>query len=122
MKVRAVGKNVITKVYDGCALREEWTSAGAPFAGSSYNAYDRGRGVWHQTWVDNSGRLLLLEGGLKDGAMVLEGTTVRDDKTVHHRITWTPRDDGKVRQVWTISQDGATTWKTGFDGLYARID
>ena len=78
--------------------------------------------MWHQTWVDNTGRLLLLEGGLSDGAMVLEGTTQRDGKSVRHRITWTPRDGGTVQQVWAISQDDGATWTTAFDGLYTPAD
>lgn len=119
---KTVGKNVITKVYDGCALLEKWTSAAGKFAGSSYNAYDRGRDVWHQTWIDNTGNLLLLEGGLSDGAMVLEGTTAKGDEAVRNRITWTPQENGDVRQVWTVSNDGGATWTTAFDGLYSRAD
>jgi hypothetical protein len=28
--------------------------------------------------------------------------------------------DGKVRQTWRISNDGGSTWKDAFVGLYAR--
>jgi hypothetical protein len=109
------GDNRIEKVLDGCALHESWQGAGGG-RGFSYNAYDRDRKVWHQTWVDRQGNLLLLEGGLRDGAMVLEGA----QGATLNRITWTSNKDGSVRQHWEASADQGKTWQTAFDGLYRR--
>ena len=68
------GTNVIRAIQGGCALQENWQGAGTGgITGTSYNIYDRDSGQWHQTWVDASGTLLQLDGGLVDGAMVLEG-------------------------------------------------
>lgn len=39
---------------------------------------------------------------------------------VRHRITFTPRPDGTVRQYWEVSRDGGQTWTGNFDGLYVR--
>ena len=44
--------------------------------GESLNVYDGARKVWHQTWVDTAGTLLLLEGNLRGKSMVLEGQTI----------------------------------------------
>ena len=66
------GQNRIESVLGGCALHESWTGAGG-VRGHSYNAYDASRGVWHQTWVDSTGDLLVLEGRFVDGKMVLQG-------------------------------------------------
>ncbi len=119
---KLAGHNRITSILGGCALREEWSGAGGG-SGTSTNVYDATRGVWHQTWVDAQGSLLVLEGGLRDGAMVLEGRTRgREGKTLENRVTWTPAADGSVRQVWDVSRDGGSTWKTVFDGLYRRSD
>jgi hypothetical protein len=64
--------------------------------------------------------LLLLEGGLRGGSMVLEGPGVGPDgSTVRHRITWTPNADGSVRQYWETT-DAAGHWGTTFDGRYTR--
>ena len=116
-----VGTNHIEKVLGGCALQEHWEGSGRS-RGTSLNAYDARRHVWHQTWVDNSGGLLVIEGGLKDGSMVMSGKSVnRAGKTVLNRITWTPRDADHVRQLWQVSTDGGTHWKTVFDGLYTRV-
>ena len=84
--------------------------------GLSYSAYDSIRKVWHQTWVDKDGLVLLLDGGLRDGKMVLEGPT---GKTLN-RVSWEPRKDGSVRQLWESSDDAGKTWKVQFDGLYSR--
>ena len=36
------------------------------------------------------------------------------------RITWTPEDDGTVRQVWEVSTDAGESWSVIFDGRYQR--
>lgn len=117
-----VGHNRIESAHGGCALRENWTGATGS-VGQSFNSYDRTRGVWHQTWVDNSGLLLLLDGNPIEGGMRLAGeTTGADGAVTQHRITWTVEaDDGSlVRQLWESSTDDGTTWTVAFNGLYRR--
>jgi len=64
--------------------------------------------------------LLLLEGGIREGNMVLEGqTTGASAQVTRHRITWTPNADESVRQFWE-STDDKGRWSTAFDGLYTR--
>lgn len=115
------GRNRITRELNGCVLREEWTGAGGG-SGSSFNMYDAATGNWHQTWVDSSGTLLLLNGGLRsDGVMVMGGERPGSDgATVRNRITWTRESADTVRQVWEVSEDG-TTWRVIFNGLYRRV-
>ena len=84
-------------------------------------AYDAVTGRWHQTWVDDSGGILYLDGGLRDGSMILSGKRIgRLGKPVTDRITYTPRPDGTVRQWWQVSRDDGKTWATSFDGIYHR--
>jgi len=93
---------------------------GRGYSGESLNTYDATRKVWHQTWVDTSGTLLLLEGGLRGDSMVLEGQTVDASHAVtRHRITWSPQSDGGVRQHWE-STDAKGQWTTAFDGHYRK--
>jgi len=116
---KLAGVNRIESEYDGCVLHERYTT-GRGYSGESLNVYDAARKLWHQTWVDTSGTLLLLEGGLRDGKMILEGqTTGTDAQVTRHRITWTPNPDGSVRQFWE-STDAKGQWSTAFDGLYTR--
>jgi len=108
--------NRISLINDGCTLREEYdTSLG--YVGTSLNFYDGRRKAWRQTWIDNQGGGLVLEGGLQGSDMVLQST---DDGGQVQRITWTPLADGRVRQHWQSSADGGRTWTTAFDGFYSR--
>jgi hypothetical protein len=115
------GNNRIEKILGGCAIQENWAGAQG-MTGHSFNFYAKRRGIWHQTWVDSNGLLLMLDGGLDNGTMVLRGQTpARDGKgSMEHEISWEPLTDGRVRQVWRISSDGGSTWTDAFVGLYAR--
>ncbi len=112
--------NSITPIMQGCALQERYhTSSG--YSGESLNWYDPELMQWRQTWVDVSGTVLQLSGGLNaEGQMVLSGNNRRDerDKPLLDRITWTPYEDGTVVQQWDISRDNGATWERIFSGLY----
>lgn len=113
------GVNRIESEYDGYVLHERYATDRG-YRGQSLNIYDASRKVWHQSWVDSDGLLLLLEGGIRDGRMVLEGQTVgADGQVTRHRISWTPNADGSIRQLWE-STDAEGEWSTAFDGRYTR--
>jgi hypothetical protein len=114
---KPAGRNRIEPILGGCALRESWTGAGGS-SGTSYNAWDRQRRRWHQTWVDDGGLVLRLEGGLVDGKMVLSGETRDSTGVAQNRITWEQTGQGTVRQLWEVSPDGGRTWRIVFDGRY----
>lgn len=114
---KVVGHNHISSLYGGCVLREEYDTPGA-YAGTSINLYDAKRGQWHQTWMDNQGQALHLWGGLQGEAMVLQSEPDADGNA--NRITWTPLEDGRVRQLWESSSDGGGTWTVAFDGYYKK--
>lgn len=116
---KLAGINRIESEYGGCVLHERYAT-GRGYSGESLNTYDPARKVWHQTWVDDSGTLLLVEGGIRDGSMVMEGETKgADGKVTKQRITWTPNADGTVRQHWQAAGDDGE-WTTVFDGLYTK--
>jgi hypothetical protein len=119
---KLVGHNTITRAHGGCTVREEYAAVGSPFVGSSFNWYDALADRWHQVWVDNGGTRLDLVGGLEDGAMVLAGDRATARGAVRDRITWTPAQDGTVRQLWEQSRDGGDTWGVAFDGTYRKAD
>jgi hypothetical protein len=111
-----LGRNRIEPLLGGAVLQETWEGAKGG-QGTSLNAWLPSRKVWRQTWVDNQGQVLDLEGGLNEGRMVLEGET----QGRHQRITWTPLPDGRVLQVWEQSQDGGRTWTRAFEGYYRKV-
>ena len=117
---KPAGRNRIEAILGGCALRESWTGAGGG-SGTSYSAWDRQRRRWHQTWVDDGGLVLRLEGGLVDGKMVLRGETLdTSGAPVSNRISWERTGPGAVRQLWEASTDGGKTWRAVFDGSYRK--
>ena len=118
---KPAGKNKIEAILGGCALRESWTGAKGG-VGTSYNAWDRRRGVWHQTWMDAQGNVLQLEGRFADGRMTLVGVT--EDSTggkATQRIIWEQTAPGQVRQLWETSTDGGASWTVSFDGRYRKL-
>lgn len=118
---KVAGYNEISKSLDNCVLHEHYKTP-AGYEGESFNIYSQQKKQWHQTWVDNSGTLLQLDGGLTDGAMVLTGPGLMPDGSkVTHQITWTPNANGTVRQHWEMSKDNGKTWSTLFDGIYTKV-
>lgn len=120
---KVVGSNTITKMEDGCVIREEWKAANGTYTGTSYNFYNSEKKHWEQLWIDNQGQHLKLKGNREGNKMILASEPTKDQsgETVINRITWTANSDGTVRQLWEVlKQDGSKT--TAFDGLYKRVD
>lgn len=118
---KKVGENRISVVNKGCTLAEHWTNTSGG-EGRSYNALDAATKTWHQFWSDDQGGTLWLSGGLREGAMVMEGESpsASTGKPQRQRISWTPNADGSVRQLWETSDDGGASWQVSFDGHYRR--
>ena len=119
---KVAGTNRIEAVLGGCALQEHWVGARG-MTGTSLNMYIPAKREWHQTWVDDRGNLLLLDGAYKDGSMILSGESKPapgSSTPTRERITWSRLDGGDVRQLWEQSQDGGATWTVAFDGRYHR--
>ena len=118
---KLAGSNRIERVAGSCGLQETWTAATGDGTGRSLNAYSAEDGKWHQVWVGSAGLLMHLTGGLRGKSMVLEGrTNARDKAVILQRVTWTPREDGRVRQLWEQSKDGGKSWDVAFDGIYSK--
>jgi N-acyl-D-amino-acid deacylase len=119
---RFAGRNTIRPLLGECVLEEHYSTPSG-YEGRSLNVFDTRRGIWHQTWTDNQGALLILEGGYANGRMVMEGETVGPaGAPVLNRITWSliDGDPDLLRQLWETSTDGGASWTTAFDGRYLR--
>jgi hypothetical protein len=117
------GENSISKVEGGCVVQENWTGAGGG-KGMSINYYNPDTEKWRQVWIAAPGYIIDIEGGLTNGSMVLVGTILNYKQKVKHpfRGTWTPNDDGTVRQFFEQLSEKEKVWQTWFDGLYTRKD
>ena len=98
----STGTNKLIITQDNCLIIENWNSATSDYSGTSYNYYDKKTKMWYQTWVDNIGGNLRLKGVLKNGKMVLmeEPNLNQKSGSQINKITWTPNEDGTVRQLW----------------------
>ncbi len=114
------GTNRIEKLEGGCLLQENWSSS-LGGTGTSMNYYDAVKKKWVQVWVDSSGTSIHAEAELRDGAMRFEGEHHYPDGRVElYKMTFTPNEDGSVRQFIEQSNDGGESWYVWFDGLYEK--
>ena len=109
-----IARNHVSRILDGCVLLEDFAQNDG-LHGQSFNVYDATRGLWHQSWVTNRGELLIIEGQLHEGEIVLSGKDhTSDGKERQVRATWKP-ETGGVRETATTSTDGGKTWQPWFD-------
>lgn len=116
-----IGENVIKKDYDNCLLQEKWSSRGIN-RGTSLNYFDPKDSTWNQLWVDNQGGILKLKGNLVEHKMVLRSALITGDKVdfYYNQISWIPKPDGSVHQVWEVYDDEHHLLQTAFHGVYTR--
>ena len=86
------------------------------------NFFEKLDKTWNQLWIDNQGNTLKLKGQFDGESMVLisDPAINRDNHIVINKITWTPLENGDVRQLWESSQDGGNSWQVLFDGNYSK--
>ena len=115
------GTNSITKILDGCVVREQFD--GRPsieFQGISLSTYDIRTAKWRQTWVDNSGGYLDFTGEFTDGKMVLSRQALVDGKPVKQRMVWYNIHSNELDWDWQRSDDDGETWQTLWQIHYRR--
>jgi hypothetical protein len=114
---KVVARTLVTPMLGGCVLGEVYQQNDG-LVGESYSIYDSSRKQWHQSWVTNRGGLLLLDGWLEEGRMVLIGREHRPDGTSSLiRGVWWPEGDA-VRERADRSTDGGKTWTPVFDLVF----
>ena len=119
---KKIGTDEVTKEYGGCVIVEKWHDAGDPGGGIGLTGYQIGRKTWHQDFMDDGGFVLSIDGALIGTQMIMRGTDYPSDgKSRLHRVTWTPRRDGSVEELWKTSDDGGKTWRVHFDGIFRRM-
>lgn len=117
---RLVAHSLIERLYDGCAIRENWMPLRGP-GGGSFSAWRPGTSNWRQTWVDNSGAWVEFTGGMNGNAMVLTGPWAGsgpNGQDAITRMTYSPEAGGAVRQHGQVSTDNGATWTDSFDFTY----
>ncbi|MGI9530479.1 hypothetical protein [Lutimonas sp.] len=118
-----VGENSISKIEDNCIMLEKWKGAKGT-TGTSHNYYDSSDQTWNQLWIDNSGKVLKLKGGLQGDSMVMKGDVIKGGKgdLFYNQISWIPESDGTVLQLWEIFDSKGQLLQTVFKGYYFKRD
>lgn len=112
-------RDAITAILDDCVILERYRQKDG-HDGNGTTVYDASRKLWHQTWVTNSGELLILEGRFSDGALTMSGSNLgKDGKRVSYRVTWNRQGTG-VRETAVLSKDGGLSWRPYFDILFVK--
>ena len=114
-----VARTRVDHILDGCVLLEDYQGTDG-LHGESFTVYDARRQAWHQTWVTNRGVLLVIEGKMQSGEMILGGISHPSDgkdKEKYVRGVWKPVTGG-VRETAVTSTDGGKTWNPWFDLMF----
>ena len=120
-----VAQSTIAPAAGGCTVEETYHQTVGPggaatsYHGVSFSVFDAANGgKWRQFYVDSAGSVTVFEGGLQDGAMVLDAPGAPG---VLQRMTVAPQPDGSVRQWGRTSRDGGSTWSANtYDFTYRR--
>lgn len=116
-----VGENSITMAQGGCAIHENYTTAGN-YAGQSINYFDPIDKKWHQHWVGSGGDVYnYLETKREEGLLQFQSKFMGANGQISlSRLTFTLNEDGSVRQFFEGSTDNGETWTPAFDGHYVK--
>lgn len=113
-------QNKISLINNGCTVFEQYQTP-TGYQGKSFSMYNQQTQQWHQTWVDNAGLVLQLDGGMIAQDMVMTGKTYdQKGKLILNKIIWHPKANGEVTQQWLISKDQGASWQVVFNGLYQK--
>jgi hypothetical protein len=117
------GSSHVASEMGGCVIWENWTSAGGPYFGKSYNTWNVNLKRWEQYWVDNAAGVIFFHGGIKDGVMDYWTDDVplpTGGKLMRH-LQFFNLGPEKVRQFSQGSNDGGKTWHVEYDFVYTKV-
>ena len=117
------GASHISKEMGGCVVWENWTSAGSPYFGKSYNTWNPNLKRWEQYWVDTSAGVMFFHGELKNNIMDYwtDDVPQAGGGTLLRHLQFFNLGPDKVRQFSQGSNDGGKTWHTEYDLIYTRV-
>jgi hypothetical protein len=117
------GSSHVSREMNGCVVWENWTSAGSPYFGKSYNTWNPNQKRWEQYWVDTAAGVMFFHGSLKDNVMDYwtDDVPQATGGTLLRHLQFFNLGPDKVRQFSLGSSDGGKTWHTEYDFIYTRV-
>jgi hypothetical protein len=115
-----VAHSLIERLYNGCAVRENWMPLKGA-GGGSLNSYRPEKKQWEQYWTDSGNELNVYVGGIEDSKMVLTGISrTPNGATTSERMIYEKLPDGSVTQTGYTSKDEGKTWGLSYKFIYRR--
>ena len=112
------GTNHIERILDGKIIQENFSAP--DLKGMSVSSYDPERGLWRQTWVDNSGSYLDFTGKFENGKMILSRDAIVKGQACNQRMVWHNIEADKFDWNWERTDDGGSTWRVLWQIKYTR--
>ncbi len=115
------GTNSVQLILGECVLLENWTDNYGN-SGKSINAFNKNKGYWQQTWVDDKSNVAeFVNGAFNDNAMRFTSRqTDQSGNTTLGKLTFYFLAPDKVRQHAEQSKDDGKSWTTQYDFTYYR--
>ena len=114
-----VARDEVTALLGDCVILEKYRQNDG-LDGNGVTIYDASRNLWHQTWVTNSGQLLILEGRFSRGVLTMSGSNWgKDGKRVWYRVSWKSQDGG-VQETAVVSTEAGLSGRPPFDILFVK--
>lgn len=115
------GSNNIYKIMDGCTVQENFESKNKSYTGKSWSMFNPGTKNWQQTWVDNQGSYIALNGKFENGTMTLTTGVVKiNGKDQINRMRYHDIKKDSFEWDWESSTDNGATWQTAWHIRYQR--
>jgi hypothetical protein len=116
------GHNVVTRTFGGYVVEERFDGRpGIDMTGMSVSVFDDRRGLWRQTWVDDSGTYFALEGGPAGDELHL---VCRDHNAPEEHAVFRMRffdiAPDALTWAWECSLDGERTFEERWRLAYTR--
>ncbi len=118
---KVVGTDTVTRELNGCIIYERYVDAGDNSVGIGLSGVQFGNRAWHQTFMDDAGAVITLDGSFHNGKMELRGTNYPAGSPLMSDGIWMLHGN-VVEEIWKVSTDGGRTWKVRFDGFFHRRD
>ena len=116
-------QNSIAKILDGCVIEENFdgsTLDGFGLNGKSHSTYSKLEGIWHQTWVDNTGGYLPFYGIFEEDKKMFRREVIRNGNKFFTQMAFYKIEEDSFTWDWERSADDGKTWKLIWRIEYTR--
>jgi hypothetical protein len=119
------GTNLIERTLGGYVIKENFEAEQGVlegYIGKSWSVYNTQRQTWNQTWVDNNGGYIALEGSVDDDKRIFQ-TAERElpnGNTIINRMVFYDITEDSFTWDWESSRDSGESWSVNWQIKYER--